>query len=74
MDGWFEVDDRVVDYALAAMEDYRKSNKNIEPGTQLRIVNTKVDESERPEGARRPTSSEDSLGDVSPGLPKETHL
>jgi hypothetical protein len=74
MDGWFEVNDDVVDHAAAAMEDYRKNNKNIEPGTQLRIVNTKVDESERPEGARRPISSEDSLGDVSPGLPKETHL
>lgn len=74
MDGWFEVDDSLVDYAAAAMEDYRKNNKNIEPGAQLRIVNTYEGEESRPEAAREPASGEDSLGDVSPGLPKETHL
>lgn len=74
MDGWYEVDDETVDYAVAAIEDYRKSNKNIEPGTQLRVVNTRVDDAERPVEARRPAKAEDTLGDVSPGLPKETHL
>lgn len=75
MDGWYEVDDETVDYAVAAIEDYKKNNKNIEPGTQLRVINTRVDDSERPAEARRPQpKGDDSLGDVSPGLPKETHL
>lgn len=74
MDGWYEVDDTVIDYAVAAIEEYRKNNKNIEPGTQLRVINGKVDEEERPEGARAPVRGEDSLGDVSPGLPTEKAL
>lgn len=74
MDGWYEIDDSVVDYAVAAMEDYRKNNKNVEPGAQLRVVNTRVDDSERPEGARRPDTSEEDLSATSSGLPKESTL
>lgn len=76
MDGWYDIDDSTVDYAVAAMEDYRKNNKNIEPGTQLRVVNTRVDEDERPEGARMPAphGGDDSLGDTTPGLPTEKAL
>jgi hypothetical protein len=71
MDGWYEVDDSVVDYSVAAIEDYRKNNKNIEPGTQLRIVNTRPDEEDRPEAARAPApTSQEDLSAVSAGLPK----
>lgn len=75
MDGWYEVDDTMIDYSVAAIEEYKKSNRNIEPGTLLRVVNTRVDDEDRPEAARRPTGKGDeSLGDVSPGLPKEKPL
>lgn len=75
MDGWYEVDDDTIDYSVAAIEEYKKSNKNIEPGTILKIVANRPDEEDRPEEARRPTGKrEDSLGDSTPGLPKEKSL
>lgn len=75
MDGWYEVNDDVIDFSVAALEEYRRSTKNPEPGVRLSIVNTKVAEEERPVGARRPTvRGEDDLGSTTPGLPQESTL
>lgn len=67
-DGWYEVDDETVDYSLAALEDYRKSNKNPEPGVQLKVVDTYEADAERPEGTARPPRDEDGLDWEGPGL------
>lgn len=75
MDGWYEVDDEDIDYAEAAFEEYSKATKNPEPGAMLRVVNTKVPDSDRPEGARRPSPrGEEGLGDVVDGLKMEPSL
>jgi hypothetical protein len=74
MDGWFEIDDKIVDFAEAAMEDYRKNHKNVEPGAQLRVINTYEGDEDRPADALPPEPSrggDDSLDGVNPGLPKE---
>lgn len=64
-DGWYEVDDSTVDYAAAAIEEYRDATKNPEKGVRLSVVDTSVDESERPQAARRPKpgKAEPSLDD-----------
>ena len=69
-DGWYEVDDSMVDYSVAAMEEYRKSTKDIEPGVLLRVIDTYKGEEARPEQARRvkPTARDVGLGDVTAGL------
>lgn len=70
-DGWYEVDDSVIDYSQAALEDYRKATKNPEPGVQLKVVDTYEGEDDRPEEARHPVTpprGEQSLGDVGRGL------
>ncbi len=69
-DGWYEIDDSTVDYSQAALEEYRKSTKDMEPGVMLKVVDTYEGEEERPQAARRaqPPSREAGLGDVVPGL------
>ena len=78
-DGWFEVDDETIDFAKAAYDEYQAATKKQEPGAILRVINTRVDEEDRPEGARRPAphrqpKGEEDLGATTPGLPKETGL
>jgi hypothetical protein len=53
-DGWYEVDDKTVDYSLAALDEYRRNTKTPEPGVQLKVVDTYEGEDDRPEAARRP--------------------
>lgn len=69
-DGWYEVDDSVIDYSQAALDEYRKTTKDMEPGVQLRVVDTYKGEDERPEAARRlPHQSRDvGLEYTGPGL------
>lgn len=70
-DGWYEVNDETVDYSIAALEEYRKNQKNPEAGVQLRVVDTYEEEAERPAAARRPAAprgSDESLDNVGPGL------
>lgn len=70
-DGWYEVDDSTVDYAVAAMEEYRKNTKDMELGVQLKVVDTYEGEEARPQAARRPaapTHQEQTLGDLDTGL------
>lgn len=75
MDGWYEVDDETVDYSVAALEEYRKNTKSPEPGARLAIVNTKVNDEDRPEEARRPVPrGEEDLGGTTTGLPRESSL
>ncbi len=42
-DGWYEVDDSVVDYAEAALQRWEKDNPNAEPGTLPRVVDTRLE-------------------------------
>jgi len=37
-DGWYEVDDSNICYKQAALEEFRKDNDDLEPGTMLRAV------------------------------------
>ena len=70
-DGWYEVDDETVDYSLAALEEYRRTTKNPEPGVQLKVKDTYEGDDNRPPEVRRPLGpprGEDSLGDTSSGL------
>lgn len=68
-DGWYEVDDNTVDYAQAALDEYRKATKNQDPGVRLKVVDTYEGDEDRPEAARRPASrGEQGLGDVGTGL------
>lgn len=53
-DGWYEVNDETVDYSQAALEEYRRANKNLEPGVQLKVVDTYEGDDDRPAEARRP--------------------
>ena len=71
-DGWYEIDDSTVDYSVAAMEEYRKATKDMEPGVLLKVVDTYEGEEERPQAARRakPLPHDIGLGDVVPGLGK----
>lgn len=47
-DGWYEVDDTMVDYAEAAFARWEKETKNPEPGVQPRIVDTRVEKAPPP--------------------------
>ena len=69
-DGWYEIDDRTVDYSVAAMEEWRRATKNPEPGVLLRVVDTYTGEETRPQEARRfpPSAREAGLGDIVPGV------
>jgi hypothetical protein len=70
-DGWYEVDDSLVDYSQAAMEEYRKATKDQDPGVQLRVIDTWEGEEARPAAARhvvRPPRDEAGLDAVGPGL------
>jgi len=69
-DGWYEVNDETVDYAQAAMEEYRRSTKEMEPGVRLRVVDTYEGEEARPVDARRvkPPERDAGLADVVGGL------
>lgn len=70
MDGWYEIKDDEVDYAVAAMEEYRKNKKDAEPGVRLQVVNTRVQDAERPAEALPPTRrGEATLDEVEDGLP-----
>lgn len=42
MDGWFEVDDEVVDHAEAAFQRWQRDTKHPEPGIAPRVINTKA--------------------------------
>jgi len=59
-----------VDYAQAALEEYRRATKDMEPGVLLRVVDTYVGEEVRPAEARRvkPAESDAGLADVAGGL------
>ena len=69
-DCWYEVDDTTVDFSVAALEEYRRATKDIDPGALLKVVDTYEGDDDRPEGARRlePPSREASLEDTVPGL------
>lgn len=68
-DGWYEVDDTTIDFAVAAMETYRKTTKDQEPGVQLTVKDTWEGEEARPEAAqRKPPAGDATLGDVGTGL------
>jgi hypothetical protein len=69
-DGWYEVNDDSVDYAQAAMEEYRRSTKDMEAGVLLRVVDTYQGEEARPAEARRvkPPTGDAGLADVAGGL------
>ena len=41
LDGWFEVDDSLVDHTEAALERWQKDTKSRVPGTVPRIVDTR---------------------------------
>ena len=60
----------MVDYSQAALEEYRRSKKDLEPGVLLKVVDTYQGEEARPQAAQRtkPPSREVGLGDVVPGL------
>ena len=40
MDGWFEVNDEVVDHAEAAFQRWQKDTKHPEPGVVPHVINT----------------------------------
>lgn len=42
-DGWYEIDDSQVCYKQAALDEFRKDNDDLEPGTMLRAVDTRRD-------------------------------
>lgn len=37
-DGWYEIDDSNICHKQAALEQFRKDNDDLEPGTMLRVV------------------------------------
>ena len=58
-DGWYEVDDSVIDYAEAALARWEKDTKHPELGVQPRIVDTRI--APAPEKRNRSTDEEDEL-------------
>ena len=77
-EGWFEVDDSVIDHAAAAIEEYQKNTKNPEPGVRLSVTLEKADDGDRPAAARRPPTrlpqGEQDLGEVTSGLARDEAL
>lgn len=69
-DGWYEVDDDTVDYAQAALEEYRRATKDMEAGVLLKVVDTYQGEEARPANARRvkPPERDAGLADMAAGL------
>jgi len=66
-DGWFEVADDAICFARAAVEVFQEDNPDLEPGTLIRVVDTRIAEApvrtQRNTGGRRQVSvDDDTLG------------
>lgn len=59
-----------MDYSQAALEEYRRATKDMEPGVLLRVVDTYQGEEARPAEARhvKPPTRDAGLADVAGGL------
>lgn len=65
-DGWYEVTDDQVCYKQAALEQFRKDNDDLEPGTMLRVVDLRREQApsraQHNTNSKRQTIKDDSLG------------